>query len=277
MSNITFAVLTYNEEKRISHVIKNLRNYGDVIILDGGSSDNTREISESLGARFYLRPTNTKPYVETKENFEFLKEVTDNDWIYWGYADNILSKGLLDKLLDIAKQDIIKIVFAPLYTYLWGNTKNYSNKGYIPVLYHRNYVNFDKEHIHGMGNFIGVKKEQLKLPNKEKYSVKHFSVYNSNKFINGQLKYSEVEAFEKHQSGKKFSLIRMLAAMIRYIWIYYRSGHKNGSLGVIVALHYSFSRLMTYTKLYEIENNITLESINKNYDDMVKKMVREFE
>ena len=65
MSNITFAIFTYNEE-RISYAVRNFIKYGDVIILDAGSTDKTREISEKLGASFFTRPKSNQPHVENK-------------------------------------------------------------------------------------------------------------------------------------------------------------------------------------------------------------------
>ena len=107
MYAITFIISTYNEEKRISYAIQNLIKYGEVIILDGGSTDNTQKISEKLGARFTLRPGRTNPYVETKENFDYIKSIIKTDWVYWGYVDNILPRQLLEKLTEISKQDEI--------------------------------------------------------------------------------------------------------------------------------------------------------------------------
>jgi len=275
MSKITFTLFTYNEEKRISYAIRNLIKYGEVIILDGGSTDKTKEISENLGAKFFTRPKSSVPYVETKDNFDFLLRITSTDWIYWGYTDNMLPKKLLEKLTEISKQDTIKIVYAPLYTYLWGNINNYVQKSGIPVLYHRDFISFDNARIHSMGDFKGTKSQELKLPSTEDYAVKHFSVYNMNKFVTGHLKYAETEAEEKFVKGKKFSFMRMLAAMIRYMWIYKRS-LKNGSIGLIVIFHYAFFRLMTYAKLYEIEHGITLENIEEKYKIKKEDIMKDF-
>lgn len=276
MSNITFAILTYNEEKRISYVIENLIQYGEVIILDGGSTDKTKEVAEKMGAKFLLRPPSTGPYVETSVNFDFLKSVLKTDWIYWGYADNILPKKLLEKLTAISNQSKIKWVFAPLYTYLWGNIENYAHKSYIPVLYHKNFIDFSKAHIHSMGEFTGDKSDQIKLPNTEKYAVKHFSIYDMHKFVIGHLRYAETEAEEKFKAGKKYSTIRMIAAMVRYICIYGKYSYKNGTLGIIIMLHYAFFRLMTYAKLYELEHNIKLEDMEATYRILKEKALEDF-
>jgi hypothetical protein len=56
----------------------------------------------------------------------------------------------------------------------------------------------------------------------------------------------------------------MLAAMLRYCWIF-RKSIRLGELGPIIMLNYAFSRLMTYTRLYEIEHGITINKIEENY------------
>lgn len=275
MSNITFVLFTYNEEKRIAYAVKNLIKYGDVALMDGGSTDKTKEVAEQLGAKYFLRPPSDKPQVETQTNFDFIKSKISTDWIYWGYVDNIAPKSLLEKLTEISAQDKIKMVLIPLYTYLWGNTRHYAHKGYSPFFYHKDFMDYRQNNIHGMGQFTGTKEQILKLPNKEEFALKHFSTYNIGKFINTHFKYAETEAAGKFQAGVKFSLLKMFAAMVRYSWIYRRS-LRNGVLGIIIILAYNFYRLLAYAKLYELENGINLESIEKNYSEAKEKMLEEF-
>ncbi|MDB5259219.1 MAG: putative glycosyltransferase [Candidatus Taylorbacteria bacterium] len=275
MSNITFIIFARNEEKRISYVIRNLIGYGEVIIFDGGSTDKTKEISEHLGARFVPRPPSDKKYVETQENFDFIKSITKTDWIYWGYADNIAPKTLAEEMVRISLQDKIKHVVIPLYTYLWGNTRNYAHKGGAPMLYHKDFMNYEKNYMHGMGQFTGSSDQKMTLPKKKEYALHHFSTYNIAKFTAGHLSYAEEEAHYKYRSGKKFSSLRMLAAMVRYCWIF-RTGLKNPRLGLIIMLSYAFSRFMVYARLYELENGITLESMERNYSAAKEKMLEEF-
>ena len=275
-SNITFILFAYNEEKRIAFAIKNFIAYGDVYVLDGGSTDRTKEITESLGAYFFVRPENKKSFVETDENFQFIKSIIKTDWLYWGYTDNLAPKTLVEKMVEISSQDTIKLVNIPLYTYLWGNTDNYTHKGYAPFLYHKDYIDFKENYIHGLGKFTGKKEQQIFLENKEEYALKHFSVYTLNKFITGHLRYAETEALQKFERGEHFSLTKMLAAMVRYIIIYGRYCYKNKTLGLIIALHYAFFRLMTYTRLYELEHNITLEGVEEKYAVKKRELLSDF-
>ncbi len=277
MSNITFVIFTYNEEKRLPFILRNFSKYGRICIMDGGSTDRTREIAESMGATYFRRPASNKMNVETPENYEFIKNFLDTEWIYWGYADNIAPKTLLEKLTEMSRQDKIKYVLMPLYTYLWGNTKHYAQKGYAPFFFHKDFIDFTNNHIHGIGKFTGRKEQLLVLPNKEKYALKHFSTYNVEKFVRNHMKYAEQEAQEKFQTGQKFSVWRLFRAMFAYAWIFGRRNYKNGKLGLLIILNYIFYWVMTYTRLYELERDISLETIEENYSKKKEEILKEFQ
>jgi hypothetical protein len=163
-----------------------------------------------------------------------------------------------------------------LYTYLWGNTKNYAQKGYAPFFFHKDFVDFKNNHIHGIGKFLGTKEQCLILPSREEYALKHFSTYNVEKFMRGHMRYAEEEAQQKFVNGEKFSIFRLFRAMAGYVWIFGKQGYKNGRLGILIILNYISYRVMAYTRLYELENNVTLESIESNYSKKKEQMLKEF-
>lgn len=272
MNNITFVIFTYNEEKRISYVIRNFIKYGDVVIMDGGSTDRTKEASEELGAKFFLRPKTGKAYVENQEIFDFVKSKVETDYIYWGYADNIAPKILLERMIDVVNKKHFKIVYIPLYTYLWGDVKNYALKICTPFLFHKEFVDFSDNKIHGMGKFIGKEKEILKLPSKAEFAMRHFSAYNTDKFVTAHLRYADAEALGRFKSGEKFSVLKMFLEMVKY-YFFWGGARKKGALKKIIHLNYAFFRMMVYAKLFELENNITIDSIEKNYSIVKEKML----
>ena len=275
MSTITFVIFTYNEEKRIEYVVRNFIPYGEVIVMDDSSTDRTKEIVEQLGAQYVVRPK-MDILAENPEMFAFVKEYVKTDWIYWGFADTLAPKSLLERMTAIAKEDKVKQVLIPLYTYLWGNTEHYALKAYIPMFFHKDFIDFSGNHIHGMGRFTGSTDQLLQLPNKEKYAMRHFSTYETHKFVTGHLRYAEIEAAEKHAAGKRFSALRMIAAMARDCWIYGKQSYRLGILGLIIVLHYVFFRLMAYAKLYELEHGITLETIENAYGAAKEDLLKEF-
>jgi glycosyltransferase involved in cell wall biosynthesis len=263
-NTVTFILFCYNEEKRIAHAIRCFKDYGPIILMDGGSTDRTREIAEGLGATFLSRPESLNPSVETEVNLDFIKAHTDTPWIYWGYVDNIAPRSLVEKLVAVAKEGTYKRVLAPLYTYLWGNTDHYAQRSYILAAFHRDYMDFKNNPIHSMGRFAGQPEEDLRLPDTDQFALRHFSTYNESKFVSGYMRYAEQEAMVKFKSGERFSVLKLLAAMLRYIWIYRRS-LRSPRLGILIMLNMAFGRLMTYTRLYELEHDLTLETIEDNY------------
>jgi len=272
MSNITFVIFTYNEEKRIEYVIRNLIAYGEVLILDGGSTDRTQEISESLNARFVLRPKSLGEHVETGEMYEFVKSVVKTDWIYWGCADHMLPKTLLEKMKELSIQSEIKYVYMPIYTYLWGDVKNIVIKGSYPSFFIKEFVDFSENIIHGKGRFLGNESEILKLQDKHQFAVRHYSTYDQSKFIGRHLIYAKEEAMQKIKDGKRFSLIRMLAAMGGYFFMFIRN-IRHGILGVFTLINYVFYRFMTYSVFYKMEHSITADSVEKKYSEDKEKVL----
>ncbi|MBF05472.1 hypothetical protein CL644_02080 [bacterium] len=275
MANITFVIFTYNEEKRIEYAIKNFKNFGEVLIMDGGSDDNTEKIATELGATFLRRPITDKPFTENQKNLDFIKEHISTDWIYWGYCDNTAPKKLLEKMCELSEQTKYKKVSIPMYTYLWGYTKNHVQESHIPVLFHKDYTDFSNNYIHGFGDFLGTEDEILELPLKKELALCHFSTYNESKFVKGYMRYGEEEAKQKFERKEKFKVSKLFAAMLRYLWIYKRA-LRNPRLGVLVMLNMSFGRLMTYTRLYELENDITLDSIEDRYSKEKEEILKTF-
>ena len=55
MSKISAAIITYNEEKNIERCISSLVNVADeIVVIDSGSEDKTREIALKLGAKVII-------------------------------------------------------------------------------------------------------------------------------------------------------------------------------------------------------------------------------
>lgn len=262
MNNITFVIFAFNEEKRISYVVRNFIKYGDVLIMDGGSTDKTQEISEALGAKFILRPN---PENETQENLCAIISNTTTEWIYWGLVDNLASKSLLNKMVSISKQNRYKYILVPLYTYLWGEVRTPALKGYFPCFFMKNSIDFTDNYIHGMGKFLGDDKEILFLPNTLEFALRHYSLYDVNKFLISHLNYANIEASQKFDSGNKFSIFKLIRGMGGYFLMFYRNGYKNGVRGLLVSCVYSLFRFMVYFRLFELENNLNLDTIEAEY------------
>ncbi len=97
MSKISAAIITYNEEKNIERCIQSLFGIVDeVVVIDSGSKDKTKEIASSLGAKVFINVF--EGHIQQK-NFAITK--TENDWVISLDADEALSDKLKNSILEV--------------------------------------------------------------------------------------------------------------------------------------------------------------------------------
>jgi glycosyltransferase involved in cell wall biosynthesis len=97
MSDITFVILTFNEEQHIERCIRSAKKVSDkIIIVDSCSNDNTVNLAEKLGAKIV-----TNPWVNYATQFNFALDNCDIDtnWIFRLDADEVISESLVNSLL----------------------------------------------------------------------------------------------------------------------------------------------------------------------------------
>src|SRR5437868_5532208 len=95
MSAITATIITLNEEDRIAEAIASLPCCDEVIVIDAGSTDRTREIARERGARVILRP-----WEGFSKQKNLAAEQARNDWILSIDADERLSIELADEIVS---------------------------------------------------------------------------------------------------------------------------------------------------------------------------------
>ncbi len=98
MPAVTATIITLNEEDRIAETIASLSCCDEVVVVDSGSTDRTREIARSRGARVIEHAW--QGYSKQKN---FAAEQARNDWILSIDADERLSIELADEIVSWKK------------------------------------------------------------------------------------------------------------------------------------------------------------------------------
>jgi glycosyltransferase involved in cell wall biosynthesis len=142
---ITFISNMRNEERDLPALIRNIRGCADeIIILDGHSTDRTREVAQKLGAKVIWR----KEIKRTSEYpFNRYIRMAKNNWIFNIDADERLSPELARALPRLVADPLFKAYRIP--------RKNFLKKGhwirygvfypdYQMRLFHRDYIYFQK-------------------------------------------------------------------------------------------------------------------------------------
>jgi glycosyltransferase involved in cell wall biosynthesis len=98
LMNISATIVTLNEERNIARAIESLRCADEVVVVDSGSTDRTREIAMRLGARVIEEPW--RGYAGQKN---FAADSAANDWILSIDADESITQELEAEILTLKK------------------------------------------------------------------------------------------------------------------------------------------------------------------------------
>ncbi|GAM11005.1 putative glycosyltransferase [Geobacter sp. OR-1] len=268
---ITFLIFTYNEARRIEYILRCFLPYGNVVVMDNHSTDNTVEIVERMGGTVYQH--DHPGYVEEESVAANALSKVKTDWVYWGYADELLPKTVLTKMQEVVVEGRYTMVRMPRKNLHYGVEKlNFDSGGAYPRFFRKEVMDFAGTEIHHFGRFVGKEEDALTLPVCDGYSVYHCSTYNLQKFEIAHSKYSDIEALRG-----SFSPVRIFTEPVKWFikWYFLRGAWKSGWAGFIMVMQYVFFFFNLQAKRWERENGITLESIEENYDRVKERLLRE--
>lgn len=97
---LSAVVITLNEEEHLPACLESLDWADDLVVVDAGSTDRTREIAHAAGARVFV---NAWQGFGAQKNFAF--ERARGDWILIVDADERISPGLRDEIRELLGGD----------------------------------------------------------------------------------------------------------------------------------------------------------------------------
>ena len=93
---ISACIIAYNEEKNIAAAIESITWADEILLVDSGSTDRTREIAESHGAKIIIQE-----WLGFAKQKQFAVDNAEHDWILSLDADERISTKLRDELLQL--------------------------------------------------------------------------------------------------------------------------------------------------------------------------------
>ena len=99
---LTVVVLTYNEQKNIEDCLKSASFADEILVIDGGSKDETKSIAQKLGAKVIFHELNND--YAAQRNFGI--ENATNEWIFMLDADERITKELADQIIYCIEKNL---------------------------------------------------------------------------------------------------------------------------------------------------------------------------
>lgn len=245
--SLSAVVLSCNSAKKIAACLDSLKGWADeIIIVDGNSSDNTRQIAESRGVSFYAHSF----LGAFSEERNFGAEKAKGEWILQLDSDEVLApefKDLCDKTLPGTEYRAFKFKrknFFLGHPMLYGGWYHWSQH-----LYRR-----------GFARYEGRVHEKMVVDGKIgliEADVLHYPFDSISEFIDRQNRYTDLQAqdiidTEKGPDLKKIRYNLTWRPLKLFKKIYWdKKAHKDGMYGLVFSLLFSFVHILKWVKVWE--------------------------
>ena len=249
--SLSVAIITFNEEKILTKTLSAISSIADeIIIVDSGSTDNTKNIALEFNAKFFSEAW--KGY-GPQRNSAINK--CSCDWILNIDADEELSNNLINKIRKIKKNSLKEEVFKINFTSVCFGKK----------LKHGGWSNSYRIRLfrNGAGLFNNNTVHEEFITNKKVFSLKediyHHSYISLEDYFNKFNRYTTEGALEYYSRGKKASCLQIIFNPIyKFIKMYVlRLGFLDGIEGLMIATSSAIYSMVKYFKLREIYKNNT--------------------
>ena len=225
---ISAVLITNNAEEHLDRVLGALRCCEEIVVLDSGSTDRTREIANVHGVSWFEKPFDgygsQKRHAVVRARF---------DWILSVDADEVLDEeaGLAVRAIEWEHQSPSLCWRVRRRPFVGGCEIRYGhwNPDWVVRLFHRHHHDFSSDPIH---ESVTPKAEVRTLPG----SLLHFSYRDLGEVI--RMDYHRLKADRYRAQGRRASG-PTLAARAAWIFCYsylVRRGFLDGPAGVVVAL-----------------------------------------
>lgn len=252
MTSLSAVIITFNEERNIGRCLKSLEGLvQEIVVVDSGSTDKTRQLCESAGAKFIVN--SFQGHIEQKN---FALDQASNIWVLSLDADEEVSPRLKESIQTTMAQN-------PELGYSMNRLSNYCGKW----IHHGSWYPdtklrlFDRTKVRWAGTNPHDKAMPLEAGKTGhlKGDLHHYSYYTIDEHLKKLDYFSTIAAKAYYEKGRRSSswniLINPAFAFIRdYI---FRAGFLDGYYGFLIA---KFTAQYTFQKYVKLRDLCALKS-----------------
>lgn len=265
---LSVALAVYNEGENLAACLESVKDLcSEIVIVDGGSTDNTVEIAEKYHAKVIKEINRTNFHI----NKQIAIDACANPWILQLDADERVSSMLAKEILGVLNGDLS---VAPAAYYL--KRRNYflgrwmSKGGMYPDpvirLFQKGQASLPQKTVHELMEVKGATKwlDQDLL---------HIADPSFSRYLRRSNRYTSLEAETWLSAGSigtdtwSIILYTLIKPFIRFLEIYLRhKGFMDGFPGYVFALYSGLHIRSSYIKYYEKKVTGTKINLNQDWD-----------
>ena len=250
MTKISAIVLTKNSENLVADCLASINWTDEIVVIDDNSSDKTREMARKAGGKVFTFSGN----FSEKRNFGAKKAI--GDWLLYIDADERVTPLLRKEIQSAISHQPSTINHFTAYAIprrniFLGHEMRWGGwwPDFVLRLIKKEALLKWEGELHEQPKIIG-KVGKLKKP------LTHISHRSLTEMVDKTNDWSEVEARLLFDAGHpKMTWWRFLSVGVREVWDrgIKKMGFLDGTVGVIEIIYQTFSRMITYAKLWEMQ------------------------
>lgn len=249
---VTATIITLNEESNIRAACESLAWADEIVVVDSESTDRTREIAESIGARVIINP-----WPGFGQQKQFAVDRASHDWVFSLDADERVSDELKSSILRLRQKNDSHVADG----YLISRRSYYQGRwirggGWYPDrqlrLFRKSKGTWKIRHIHESVEMNdGSRVEMLEG------DILHYSVMDAahhHRMIGER--YAPLAARQMFEDGKRTSALGVAtagpAAFVRSLVL--KAGFRDGLAGLSIASFAAHHAFLKHLMLWELQN-----------------------
>lgn len=245
MLDISAMVLTLNEEENIACCLASLDFCREIVVVDSGSSDRTREIARSFTDKVLQHQMDG---FGSQRNYCI--EQAENDWIFWLDADERVSPELKAAIEEAPDKTEYSGFYVNRRTFYLGRWIHHSGwyPQYVLRLFNRKNGRCSPAKIH---ESIILEGSASRL----KGDILHYPYRSLSRHLAKIDDYTTAIAGEEHLKGRRFNPLVSASAPAGEFFKKYilKKGFLDGFPGLAIAVSSAYYTFLKQAKLYEIQ------------------------
>ncbi|BFU61053.1 MULTISPECIES: glycosyltransferase family 2 protein [Rodentibacter] len=248
MPTISVAMIVKNEGKDLSKCLDTVKGWVDeIVILDSGSTDNTKEITLNYGAKFYEN-TDWQGFGKQRQ---LAQQYVTSDYVLWLDADERITPELRESIQQAVQKNTENTVYElPRVSEVFGREIRHSGwyPDYVVRLYRTDYAGYNDALVHEKVCYPnGTKVERLKG------DLEHFTYKSIHHYLVKSAGYAKAWADQRQAKGKKANLLQGITHAIScFVKMYIlKAGFLDGKQGFLLAVLSAHSTFVKYADLWE--------------------------
>jgi len=262
---LSVIVITKNEEGLLETCLESVKWADEIIVADNGSVDSTVKIAKQY---------TDKIFTFKGEDFALLRnkamEKTSGDFVLFIDADERVLEPLKEEIQELISKNNFSAIAISRRNIIFGKEEKYKPfwPDWVIRLFKRN----------DFKSWVGKIHEQPKFNGKLDYSknsLLHLTHRDVDQVVLKSLDWSNIDAGlrleAKHPKITSWRLLRILISEL-YNQGITRRGFFSGTIGTIDAILQTFSLIITYIRLWQLQQT---QSLDKTYKEINEKLVKD--